>query len=118
MKKLIIVVAVVLGALVAYNYVTTGELKLLPGASLSAEEREVADLEKRFDAARKEAAQAHRAAGATGIDMTADVESVRRSIRSIRQALDDLNGRLTTDAARQKADRLARAIRDYSRELQ
>lgn len=117
MKKIALVLAIGVLGLLGYNYVATGELKLIPGRALSAEQRELKELEKQFDAARKQVGQAHRAAGTTGIDMTADVEAARRSLDKIQRALADLKQRLESDSAKRDADRLARAVKDYSREL-
>ena len=118
MKKLaILLVAAVIG-LVGYNYFTTGEIKLIPGGTQDADARSLAALEQRFEAARKQVGQAHRATGATGVDMTADVEAARRSVSEVARALDDLKTRLTSDANRKKAEKLARTIGDYAREIQ
>jgi len=118
MKKLAILFVAAVVGLVGYNYITTGEIKLVPGGTQNAEARELAELEQRFEAARKQVGQAHRAAGATGVDMTADVEAARRSVGEVARALDDLKKRLTSDTDRKKAEKLARVIGDYAREIQ
>jgi len=118
MKKLAMLIVAAVVGLVGYNYFTSGEIKLLPGRARTAEEREFEELAQLFEDAREQVGQAHRAAGATGVDMTADVEAARRSVNQVARSLDDLRKRLTSDAGRQKADELARAIEDYRREIQ
>jgi hypothetical protein len=75
MTKIIMVIIIVAVGLVGYNYFTTGEISLIPGASLSEEEQEVKSLADRFHKARRMVRQAQRAAGVGGIgniDIVAD----------------------------------------------
>jgi predicted negative regulator of RcsB-dependent stress response len=48
MKRLVVVIIIAVAGLVAYNYFTTGELKLVPSASLTQDEKEVKHLEDQF----------------------------------------------------------------------
>lgn len=118
MKKLLVLVAVVAVGLVVYNYATTGTVALLPPSlSMSADERAVADLEQRFEDARREVSQAGRGAGLTGMDMTGDADAAMRSVQLISNDLRELQSRLSSQPAKQKAETLAASIESYQRDL-
>ncbi len=117
MKKALIAAIVLVGGLVAYNYATTGELSVIPSFSLSEEERQIQDLEDEFQAARKEYAQAHRAASVSGIDTTGDVRAARQTVARISKELESLRKRLSEDRARRRAESLASMVREFAREL-
>ena len=117
MKKVLIAVVVVVAALVAYNFATTGELKLIPSFSVSPEEQQVRDLAQLFADTKRQFAQAHRSAAVGGIDTTAEADSARRTIKQIERELDALKKKLTSDSAKRRADRLASAVKDFSREF-
>lgn len=118
MKKLVVLVAVVAVGLVVYNYATTGTVALVPPSlSMSPDERAVADLEQRFEDARHEFAQAGRGAGLTGMDTTGDAEAAMRSVQQISSDLRELQKRLSSAPAKQKAETLAASIESYQRDL-
>jgi len=75
MKKLLVVVFLLAGGLLAYNYAATGEFTLVPSFTHSQEEQQVRDLEERFASTRKEMAQAGRTAGLTGMDTSSQVSA-------------------------------------------
>ncbi len=115
MRTLIVVVVLALVALVAYNYVTTGKIAIIP-RSLSADQKAVERLEKRFEAARSQFNQAGRAAGISGADTTADAEAARREVERVDAELREMMDRLD-GAARQDADRLKAEIDDFKKDL-
>ena len=117
MKKILIVIAVLVAALVTYNYVTTGRLSLVPSAALSEDEQSLRALEDRFSAASKEYSQATRTAGLSGLDTTAEAEAALRSVGQIEKELKSLRQRLTSQSEIQRADYLASAVREFSRRL-
>ena len=117
MKNVLIVVVLVVGGLVAYNYATSGELSLVPSFTASAEEQELKGLEKRFDAARKQYNQAGRVAGMSGIDMTADVAAVQRSLSQIQRELKALQKRISDGKVVRRAKSLAREVREFAEKL-
>ena len=117
MKKLLIVVAALAFGLVAYNFTTTGEVTLIPSLGMSQEEQAVKDLENRFESAKRELAQAHRASAVSGIDSTSGAEGSRRSIEGIAKELASLRKGLSDDSAKGRATRLADAIEEFRREL-
>jgi hypothetical protein len=117
MKKLVIAVVVIVVGLLAYNYATTGELKLVPSFSVSEEEQGVQDLQDRFDAAKKQYAQAHRGAAVAGIDTTAEADAARNNVKKINRELKKLREGLTEERAIRKADALAGSVQAFVSEL-
>ncbi len=117
MKKLAVVIVVAIVGLVAFNYVTTGELTLAPSFSSSKEERAAQDLQRAFAAAQKRFAQAYRTAAVGGIDTTADADAAIGSVRRIKRELDSLRKTLSEERAKRIADELAIAVRAFEKNL-
>jgi hypothetical protein len=104
MKNLIAFAVVVVIGLVAFNYLSTGEFKIVPGGSLSQEGNEVNNLKGEFRRAVREYRQAARQAGMSGMDNLAEVESalakvdgVERELQRLRGATEDPDIRSTID---------------------
>ena len=95
MKKLVLAAVLIVAALVAYNYVTTGAIALIPGATMSEQEREIDNLVDRLRAATVQFAQAGRAAGMSGLDTTADAEGARQQIMAIERKAREMQAKLT-----------------------
>lgn len=113
-KKLVLVAVLIVGGLVAYNVVTTGELSLVPSSNLSPEEQQLNALEERIDAADREISAAGRAAGLAGIDTTAGVEPALRDLERVERELIALKNRTQSETLRKRAERLlhkARALK-------
>jgi len=117
MKKIVLLVVAVVGALLAYNYTTTGELTLLPQGPLSGEEQELQRLERDFETAAGEFNQALRSAGLAGLDTTGDADAAMKEVRRIERKLDDLMRRLVSDDERGKAERLRRRLLEFKRKV-
>jgi hypothetical protein len=117
-KKIVIVILVVVAGLITYNYVTTGELSVVPSFTLSEDERELNALEDRFNAAVKQYSQAGRAAGLSGMDTTADAEAARLGVQQISKELKSLQKRLSSESSIRRAENLIAAVRDFSDKLQ
>jgi len=117
MKKLAVVLAVAVVGLLAFNYATTGELTLTPSFSKSEEEVAVRDLQDAFDVARKQFAQAHRAAGVSGIDTSADADAAVSSVKRIKRELESLRKKLSEDRAKRSAGELSQALRAFEKDL-
>jgi hypothetical protein len=75
MKKIVLLIVVLAGALVVVNYVRTGQVTLIP-ASVSQEERALRDLERELEGINSKMAQAGRTAGMTGMDTTGDASAL------------------------------------------
>ncbi len=82
---LFLLVAAVLGML-AYNYVTSGRLSLLPVQATEAD-RQLADLERQLEGARQRQAQAQRMAGVAGIDASRDFAQASEEVQRLEQAI-------------------------------
>ena len=117
MKKLVVVIALAVAGLVGFNFVTTGELTIVPSFSTSNEERAVQDLEDEFTAAKKQVAQAYRSAAVGGIDTTGDADAAIKSVRQVKRELESLIKKLSEDKAKRKAEDLAAAVREFEKEL-
>ena len=117
MKKFVVVLVVAVVGLLGYNYATTGEFKLVPSFSKSEEERAVLDLREDFAAAQKQFAQAHRSAGLSGIDTSADANAAVKSVKSTKRELEKLRKKLTEDKAKRIAGELASAVQAFERSL-
>lgn len=117
MKKLAVVIVVAIVGLLAFNYSTTGELTLKPSFSKSEEESAVEDLQDDFDATKKQFAQAHRTAGLSGIDTTADVSAAISDVKRIKRELEKLRKTLSEEKAKRAAGELASAIQAFQKNL-
>lgn len=116
MKKGLVVLIVAVAGLLAYNYVTTGEIKLVPGPSMSESETRLAELQKEVERARSRVAQAGRTAGMSGLDSTADVSAARRVVDDVHRSLEKLKPTLVSDAEKKRARELENAIAEFRRD--
>ena len=116
MTKIIMVIIIVAAGLVAYNYVTTGEISLIPGTTLSEEEQEVKSLSDSFRTAQRMLKQAERGAVVGGIGNIDMVDDEMNEIEQIERDLDTLINSLEEDAAIDKAERLEREIEVFRRD--
>jgi hypothetical protein len=75
MKKVLLLVVVLVGSLLAVNYYRTGTWTLVP-TSLSAEEKHLKDLEAQLRSVEAEMSQTGRTASMTGMDATSEVSAL------------------------------------------
>ena len=75
MKKVVLLIVVLVGALLAVNYQRTGRWTLVP-TSMSEEERRLHDLEAELKSIEAQMSQAGRTASIGGLDTTADVSAL------------------------------------------
>jgi len=115
MKNLIVLVVIALAGLVAYNYFTTGEFKLIPSSSPSGEEVEVKRLEKQFREAQRMFLEGSRGASIGGIDTPADVVGAMREVERIEEELIALKAHLASEAVETKAAQLLSDIETFKR---
>jgi hypothetical protein len=92
-KKIILGIVLATLGLIAFNIVTHGEFALIPTTQLSAEARQLASLDARFVSATHQLNQAEKAAGATGLDTTADAQAALRELDQIETELKELKGK-------------------------
>jgi hypothetical protein len=105
----------VVGALLVYNYTTTGKLTLLPAGPLTPEEQELQRLERAFESAAQEFNQALRSAGLAGLDTTGDADAAMGEVERIERSLEKLARRLEGEDARRKAERLKLRLQEFKR---
>jgi hypothetical protein len=112
-RNLVVVAVLAILGLAAYNFVSTGQLGLSLSDSRSPEERQVAGLEERLNKAGRQLSQASRAAGISGMDMTADanaalreIEAIEKNARALRQTMKDAKLRARLDGVLAEARRL------------
>jgi TolA-binding protein len=86
MKKIVLLVVVLAGALVGVNYLRTGQVALFP-AALSQEEKALRDLERELEAVEAQMAQAGRTASMTGADTTGDVAALLQEKERLEQQI-------------------------------
>jgi hypothetical protein len=102
MKKLVVVIFLLAGGLLVYNYAATGELTLVPSLALSQEQQQVRDLEDRYDRARKEMAQAGRSAGLTGMDTSSQMSAGLEQMAAMEKEAKELEKDLREPGARER----------------
>jgi len=113
MSKFIMLIIIVVAGLVGYNYVTTGEISLMPSSALSEEEQAVKDMEDRFNKARRMVRQAERSAAVGGVAGVSMVGDDMREIEQIERELGIVIETLESDAAFDRAEQLEREIQVY-----
>jgi hypothetical protein len=117
MNKIVLLVVVLVGAVLAYNYATTGKLSLLPQGPLSGEEQELQRLEQDFETAARDFNQALRSAGLAGLDTTGDADAAMQEVLRIERKLDGLKRRLVANDERIKAERLKQRLEEFKRKV-
>ena len=117
MKNIITLVVVVVVALVAFNYFSTGEFRLLPGSSMSEEEQELNRLKGEFRRATQAYRQAGRSAGISGMDTTADAEAALNTVDGVERDVKALRKKTDDPEAREKIDALLAEIKKYKNDV-
>jgi hypothetical protein len=93
MKKLILLIVVLAGALIGVNYMRTGKVGLFPPA-VSVEERQLRDLEKQLEAVKAQMSQAGRTASMTGADTTADMSALMEKKAKLEKQIEEARKKL------------------------
>jgi len=120
MKWLIAVVLIAVVALVAYNFGKTGELRLLPPRS-AVDDLGLGELERRFEATRRQAEELARAAGQAGEDAADKAARTRRELERLKAEAEETLRRLEKEAkvrAGQAEDAVARGRRELEQRAQ
>lgn len=116
MKKIIGVV-LFLGVLaIGANILMKGGFPLKQ--ALSEDQQQIDRLRSELRAAQAEFRQAGRAAGLSGVDTTAQGGAALAKVERIERELTQLKGSLSSDVAREAADRLQDEIQDFKNEVQ
>ena len=115
MKKVLGIVAFLVVAAVAANFLMKGELPFMQ--SMSEEEQAIADLRSELRGAQQQYRQAGRAAGLSGMDTTAEAEGALIIVERVEKDLRALKRELKSEAAKTAAQNLEDEIQDFMREL-
>ena len=117
MKTLLMILVVVVVALVAFNYLTTGELKLLPGDSMSDEGHELNSLRGEFRAAAREYRQAGKSAAVSGMDTSHEAEAALATVDRVENEVRKFAKNASTPELKVDADKLLKEISQYKMEV-
>jgi len=113
MKRLLVVVLVLGGALVGGSYLMTGRL---PWVALSAEEQQVEALRESFSLVRQQWKTAGRTQ-ALGVDASSLTEGPLANVERIDRDLAELIPKLKTVEARNQANQLKREVTTFRSEM-
>jgi hypothetical protein len=117
MRNLITIAVVVVIGLVAFNYFTTGEFKVLPGSSMSPEERDVNRLKGDFRRAAQEYRQAGRQAGISGMDTTAAAEIALITVAGVERDLNLLRKDISDPKVLDSIDELLEEVKKFKNDI-
>ena len=117
MRNLITIAVVVVIGLVAFNYFTTGEFKVLPGSSMSPEERDVNRLKGDFRRAAQEYRQAGRQAGISGMDTTAAAEIALITVAGVERDLNLLRKDISDPKVLDSIDELLEEVKKFKTDI-
>ena len=117
MRNLITIGVVVVIGLVAFNYFSTGEFKILPGSTMSPEAREVNRLKGDFRRAAQEFRQAGRQAGISGVDSTAAAEIALSTVAGVERDLKLLRKDTSDPEVREVIDDLLKEIKKFKNDI-
>ena len=117
MKTLLMLLVVVVVALVAFNYLTTGEFKLLPGGEMSDEAREFNVLKGEFTAAAREFRQAGRSVALSGVDATSAGSAALAAVDRIEKEVKAFAKKTTSVELKAEARKLLKEIEQYKMDV-
>ena len=117
MRNLITIAVVVVIGLVAFNYFSTGEFKVLPGSSMSQDEREVNRLKGDFRRAAQEYRQAGRQAGISGMDTTAAAEIALTTVAGVERDLNLLRKDISDPEVLDSIDELLKEVKKFKNDI-
>ena len=115
MKVVFLLLAIIVGLLIAHNYIQTGEIGI--GTSLSDTERDIRNLDERLT----DAVRAYRVAGRGstfgGMDGTSGAESALGDVRFVARELEEVRLRVGTDSERQRFQALEQHLLEVKQEM-
>lgn len=117
MKKLLVFILVVVGAVLAFNYFSTGELTLLPGTSMSEEDQDLNRLKGALRAAAQEYRQAGRQAALSGLDTTHAAGAALAAVNGIERDLKALRKKSDAPAFREQVDELLGEVKRFKEQI-
>jgi len=115
LKTLFLVLAVVVGLLLAHNYIQTGELGF--GNSMSETEREIKRLEDRLADVWRSYQVAGRGTAIGGLDGSSAAESALANLRVVERQLQEVKPQVTTAPERARMEALEQKLKDVKEEM-
>jgi hypothetical protein len=116
MKKLIGILILVLGIVVAYQFLTTGRVEFLEPGDLSPAQQELKDLERAFHMAKLRYEEAGKDVEIGGPTAAEDIGAARREMDRVEFELKKLKPLLTREVDRAKVGRILFDIRKFRKE--
>ena len=116
MKKLLVIVVLAVAGLLTYNYLTTGQIHLVPPKPSPAAQQ-LHRLASEFHTLVREYRAAAQGAGVSGIDSTYEAGALRIRIIRVQRQLDELTLKLTSPTDREDARKLSADIQRFLEEL-
>jgi hypothetical protein len=117
MKSLLTLALMVVIALLAFNYLTTGELKLLPSSG-GGSEQELNRLQGDFRAAARDYREAQKAVAVSGVDATDSASAALAELDRIEQEVRQFKSKATSPELKAAADKLLKEIAHYKVNIQ
>lgn len=117
MKTLLMIVIVVVVALVAFNYLTTGDLKLLPGDSMTEAGHEVNSLRGEFRAAARDYREAGKAVAVSGMDMSDAASAALAEVDRIEIEVQKIARTTKEPEVKADANKLLKEIAQYKMDV-
>ena len=115
MKVLFVFLAIVVGLVLAHNYVQTGEIGF--ATSLSDTEREIRRLDERLTDASRAYRVAGRGSAFGGVEGTSGAESVLGDVRAVEREMNQLRQRVGTESERERFAALEQHLREVKGDL-
>ena len=117
MKKLLFFVVIVVIGLVAFNYVKTGTIRIIPAKTPPASQQ-LDRLAEQFHALVRKYNNAGQTSAPPGLDTSYDAGAVRLKVLSIKQSVDELALKLTNPGQKEDAQKLQAEIKSFLAQLQ
>jgi hypothetical protein len=118
MKSLLILILMVVIGLLVFNYLATGELKLLPGGSGAGSEQELNRLQGEFRSAAREYRQAQKSVAVSGVDATDQASAALAEVDRIEQEVRQFAKKASTPELKAAAEKLLKEIAQYKLDVQ
>ncbi len=117
MKKLLFFVVAAVLALVVFNYVKTGTIRIIPAKPAPASQQ-LDRLSEQFHALVREYNNAGRAASVSGLDTSYDAGAVRIKVLTLKQETDELAVKITNPAVKEDAQKLQAEMEHFLQQMQ
>ena len=118
MKGIVVLIVVIVVALLAFNYFTTGEFTLMPSSSGGDETQDLNRLRGEFRSLAREFRQAGRSAAVSGIDTTTAAAAVLSELDGVEERVAEIAMDTGDPEVKQEALTLAADIAKFKKDIQ